>query len=125
MYNIKQNSFSSRYKGEKSELRAIYYLATSGYRIMCSGYSVAHSGEIDILAYDNGCLVAVEVKSCLTKSAKYIDLSKWVDLRKRNKIKRVVLYFLSKNVIPFCAVRLDVIYITKNQITHYRGVPLY
>ena len=125
MYNIRRNPFSSRYKGEESELEAIYYLAYLGYGIICHGYSVAQLSEVDILSYDRGCLVAVEVKSCLTNSAEYIELSKWVDYKKKEKIKRAVMYFLSKNDIPFCSLRLDVIYITKNRITHYRGVPLY
>ena len=125
MYNIRRNPFSSRYKGEKSELEAIYYLAYLGYGIICHGYSVAHLSEVDILSYGRGCLVAVEVKSCLTNSAEYIELSKWVDYKKKEKIKRAIMYFLSKNDIPFCSLRLDVIYITKNRITHYRGVSLY
>ena len=125
MYNIRRNPFSSRYKGEESELEAIYYLAYLGYGIICHGYSVAHLSEVYILSYDRCCLVAVEVKSCLTNSAEYIELSKWVDYKKKEKIKRAVMYFLSKNDIPFCSLRLDVIYITKNRITHYRGVPLY
>ena len=63
MYNIRRNPFSSRYKGEESELEAIYYLAYLGYGIICHGYSVAHLSEVDILSYDRGCLVAVEVKA--------------------------------------------------------------
>lgn len=125
MYNINPEYLSTRYKGEKSELKASFYLASLGYRIMLCNFSALGRAEIDILSYDNGTLVVVEVKSNLTKNSENIDLSKWVDLRKRNKIKRATDYFLSKNVIPFSHLRFDVIYISKNKITHYRGVPLY
>ena len=48
--------------GRRAEIEGARYLRSLGYRILASPFRV-RSGEIDIVADDDGCLVFVEVKA--------------------------------------------------------------
>jgi putative endonuclease len=82
--------------GEWGEYAAVRYLEDrEGYRIVATGFRVplgrglaGHriTGEIDIIAYDNGCLVFVEVKT--RTSTEVAAPERAVDLRKQRQIAR-------------------------------------
>ncbi|HEU4389674.1 MAG TPA: YraN family protein [Blastocatellia bacterium] len=82
--------------GEWGEHAAVRYLEDhAGYRIVATGFRVplgralsGHriSGEIDIIAYDEGCLVFVEVKT--RTSTDVAAPERAVDLRKQRQIAR-------------------------------------
>ena len=48
--------------GRRSEIQAIDYLRSLGYRVVASGYRIK-GGEVDVIAWDGDVLVFIEVKA--------------------------------------------------------------
>lgn len=106
--------------GIKGENIAVKYLKASGFHIMERNYRTPF-GEADIIAKDNGAVVFVEVKS--RGSDAFGQPFEAVDHRKREKLKKIAVYYLKHNKIEM-PVRFDVISIVSNngqdEINHIR-----
>jgi putative endonuclease len=80
--------------GPWGEVQAVDRLRAEGYAILACNYR-CRLGEIDIIAKDRKFLVFVEVK--LRKSDAHGEAREFVDLRKRERIKKTALLYLSQN----------------------------
>jgi len=77
--------------GNFGEDAACNHLKNKGYNIIKRNYR-CRTGEVDIIAKNNNCLVFVEVKT--RRNSEFGAPSEAVDYRKIQKIGRVVNYYL-------------------------------
>jgi putative endonuclease len=92
--------------GRKGERRAARLLRRRGYKILALNYRCRH-GEIDIVAYDGGEIVFVEVKTRLTDE-KGTALEA-VTPQKQRKLARVAEQFLAERGLEDHPCRFDVV----------------
>lgn len=79
--------------GDKGEELAVKYLKKNGYRVLVRNYE-APTGEIDIIADDQGKLVFVEVK---TRTDDLFGMpEEAVNKKKQHKIKRTALHYMTR-----------------------------
>ncbi len=105
---------NNREIGTFYEREVVLYLQNKGVRILEQNYR-CRQGEIDIIGYDNTCLVFFEVKARNSLRAGY-GLEA-IDIRKQQKICRVADYYrLQHNVNEFCKIRYDCISIDLGNI---------
>jgi putative endonuclease len=93
--------------GRRSEILAIDYLRTVGYRIVTSGYRVK-GGEVDVIAWENNVLVFVEVKA--RQNADPPEDA--VGLRKQQRVIRAAQAYLSKHHLQDVEYRFDILAVT-------------
>lgn len=100
----------SRKIGTAFEQQACELMVQAGYEIIATNYTIAKVGEIDIIAFGQGELVAVEVKaracSCFGSAIEQVTLAK------QKKMSRTMLYFLQDDnhqLYKNASVRFDVI----------------
>lgn len=108
---------NNRKIGSTYEAFVAQYLEDKGYRIVATNYRIRQA-EIDIIAYDKGCLVFAEVKYRKdTSSGHPLEA---VTHTKMQKIGRAALAYMQSNRLSIdeIPVRFDVIGVVKNQITH-------
>ena len=89
--------------GNFGETIACRFLQKKGYTIIQRNFR-CRTGEIDIIAFKDGCTVFVEVKT--RKNANYGRAAEFVDYRKQIKVKKAAMYFLKREDAD---VRFDVI----------------
>lgn len=77
--------------GAWGERIAAEFLKDKGYEILQTNFRIK-AGEIDIIAYDNSCMVFVEVKT--RKSSSFGYPSEYVNYAKQKKIKKAALCFV-------------------------------
>lgn len=108
-----------RLLGIKGEDLAVKFLKKKGYRILSRNYKTP-LGEIDIIAEDRDTLVFVEVKTRADNS--YGLPFEAVNHRKREKLRRVALYYLKNCMKSDAPSRFDVLSIQagkdKSEIEH-------
>jgi putative endonuclease len=108
-----------RLLGIKGEDLAVRFLRKKGYKILSRNYKTP-LGEIDIIAEDGATLVFVEVKTRTDTS--YGLPFEAVDRRKREKLRKVALYYLKNCLRKDAPSRFDVLSIQagneKNEIEH-------
>lgn len=92
--------------GKEGESFAVRFLKNKRYRILESNY-VTPIGEIDIIAKDGDTVVFIEVKT--RKSLSYGYPFEAVTPRKREKLKRLAMYYLKFNRMTETPARFDVI----------------
>ncbi len=106
--------------GIKGENIAVKYLKASGFDIIERNYRTPF-GEADIIGRENGVVVFVEVKS--RSSDAFGQPFEAVDYRKREKLKKIAIYYLKQNKNDMPA-RFDVISILsgngRDEINHIR-----
>ncbi len=106
--------------GDSGEDIAIDFLTGKGYEIVKRNFHFGKSGEIDIVAKDNGILVFVEVK--LRRSSKYGNPLDSITPGKVKKLRRAAEGYLYVNKIQNVECRFDVVAIDladgKRDITH-------
>ena len=88
--------------GRRSEILAIDYLRTLGYRIVTSAYR-ANGGEVDVIAWDGNVLVFVEVKARQTAEPP----EDAVGFMKQQRIIRAAQAYLSKHHLHEVPYRFD------------------
>jgi putative endonuclease len=93
--------------GRRSEIQAIDYLRSLGYRIVTSGYRV-NGGEIDAIAWERDVLVFVEVKA--RHNAEPPEDS--VGLTKQHRIIRAAQNYLAKHRLHEVQYRFDILAVT-------------
>jgi putative endonuclease len=108
-----------RLLGIKGEDLAVRFLKKKGYRILSRNYKTP-LGEIDIIAEDGRTLVFVEVKTRTDNS--YGLPFEAVNHRKREKLRKVALYYLKNCLKKDAPSRFDVLSIQagsdKDEIEH-------
>lgn len=92
--------------GEIGEVAARRYLETIGYRIVDTNFRT-RVGEIDLIAYDDAVLAFIEVKT--RRNTRCGSPGEAVDWKKRKKINKVALVYMSKNRLFDRQVRFDVV----------------
>ena len=93
--------------GRRSEIQAIDYLRSLGYRIVASPYRVK-TGEVDVVAWDGETLVFVEVKA--RKNADLPEDS--VGLRKQQRVVRAARAYITRYGLHDKPFRFDILAIT-------------
>jgi putative endonuclease len=93
--------------GRRSEIAAIDYLRSVGYRIVTSGYR-SKAGEIDVIAWDGDVLVFVEVKA-RTNADQPQDA---VGPQKQQRLIRAAQSYLSKHRLHDAQYRFDIVAVT-------------
>ncbi|MCL4491044.1 MAG: YraN family protein [Nitrospirae bacterium] len=104
--------------GSKGEDIAADYLKEKGFKVLQRNYRTP-IGEADIIVRDRDTLVFVEVKARTTDT--YGQPFEAVDHRKQEKLRRIALYYVTRNKLEM-PVRFDVISIIsrsgKDEINH-------
>jgi len=87
-----------------------------GYSIIERNFRSSY-GEIDIVAFDprDGTLVFVEVK--LRSKGSMVSPLEAVDYRKRNRLRKTALKFISERKINFDSLRFDVVGVSLGEET--------
>ena len=93
--------------GRRSEIRALDHLRSLGYRIVTSPYRTK-TGEVDIVAWDSGTLVFIEVKS--RKNADPPEDS--VGPAKQQRIIRAARAYVSRYHLHDKPYRFDILAVT-------------
>ncbi len=92
--------------GQAGEKLAADFLKKHGYKILRRNYR-APTGEIDIIAYEGGDVVFVEVKS--GASATFAAPESHVDRTKRRHMSQAALYFCTRKKLVDVNCRFDVV----------------
>ncbi len=110
---------NKRAVGENYEQMAARYLQSQGARIVeCNFHS--RRGEIDLIMWESGYLVFVEVK--YRRSEKAGNPAEAVTLQKQRRICQTAQYYLYTRHIPQnTPVRYDVVAICGDEITWHRN----
>ena len=97
------------------EREAVAYLKDQGVHILALNYQ-SRQGEIDIIGYDDTCLVFFEVKA--RKSTRFGFAAEAVGTVKQKKICRTADYYRMRyNISDFESIRYDCILIEQGKIT--------
>ncbi len=101
--------------GSIGENIAKEYLVGKGYKIVTTNFT-NKIGEIDIIGYDQGVLVFVEVK--YRKNSVFGLPREAVNIHKQNKIRMVATSYINKYKLFDKPCRFDVIEILGREVTH-------
>ena len=105
------------------EEHAAKHVASLGYRIVKRNFRYGRVGEIDIVAYDEECLVFIEVKARQDHSHGTPEAA--IDHRKQAQLKRVARMYYYVNAITEAVCRFDVIAVdifgNKVDIRHHKN----
>ncbi|HYR41883.1 MAG TPA: YraN family protein [Terriglobia bacterium] len=106
--------------GRRSEILAIDHIRTLGYRIVIAPYRTK-SGEVDVIAWDGGTLVFIEVKA--RQNSEPPEDS--VGYRKQQRIIRAAQAYISRYRLHETPYRFDILAVTaiphsKPQFRHLR-----
>jgi len=93
--------------GRRSEIIAVDYLRSLGYRIVTSGYH-AKGGEVDVIAWEGSVLVFVEVKA--RQNAEPPEDA--VGFLKQQRVIRAAQAYLSKHHLREVQYRFDILAVT-------------
>jgi putative endonuclease len=93
--------------GRRSEILGIDYLRTLGYRIVTSGYR-AKGGEVDVIAWDGGILVFIEVKA--RQNADPPEDS--VGFEKQRRVIRAARSYMARHHLQETPCRFDILAVT-------------
>jgi putative endonuclease len=93
--------------GRRSEIQAVDYLHTLGFRIVASGYRT-RDGEVDVIAWEGDILVFIEVKARQNDEPPEDS----VGLRKQQRVIRAAQHYLSKHRLQEAPIRFDILAIT-------------
>jgi conserved hypothetical protein TIGR00252 len=96
----------TRSKGAQGELLAIKFLKKKGYTILQRNYR-RRNGEIDVICYDRGTIVFVEVKTRHSDTYGPPELS--VTEAKRRQIVKVASHYVANKKIEGIDLRFDVV----------------
>ncbi len=93
--------------GRRSEIQALDYLRSVGYRIVTSGYR-AKSGEIDVIAWEGDILAFIEVKA--RQNAEPPEDA--VGFKKQQRMKRAAQAYITKHHLQDAQYRFDIVAVT-------------
>ncbi len=94
-------------KGSKAEQIALSHLKAAGLRLQEKNFR-CRAGEVDLIMWDDDCLVVIEVR--YRTNASFVPPALTIDSRKQARIARTTSYFLARNPrLGDCPVRFDVV----------------
>lgn len=110
--------------GARGEDLAAAYLAGRGYRILARNWRI-REGELDIVAVDGGCIVAVEVKT--RSGTGYGSPLEAITAAKASRLRRLLGEWVRAAAPGASALRIDAVGITlrpgeRPRIDHLRGI---
>jgi len=106
---------NKRQTGTFYEREAVLYLQSRGVRVLEVNFR-CRQGEIDIIGYDDSCLIFVEVKA--RASLKAGSGAEAVNDRKQRKICRVADYYrMLHGISEFAEIRYDCVVIDQGEIS--------
>jgi putative endonuclease len=110
--------------GRRGEDIAHRFLQRAGMVIVARNYRTpGGSGEIDLIGWEHGTLVCVEVKSRSTDE--YGAPDRAIDIEKRRHLMRAARHYARHAEAPWEAIRFDVVTVvfrTPPAVTHYKDV---
>ena len=116
---MQDQKMNKREVGSDREKAAVKYLIQQGYKIRQTNYS-CRTGEIDIVAEEDGYLCFIEVKYRADDSNGFPEDA--VDARKAKKITRTALVYMTQNGLPEnIPCRFDVVAMLGDRITLIRN----
>ncbi|MBI5306844.1 MAG: YraN family protein [Planctomycetes bacterium] len=92
--------------GAEGERLAVRFLKKKGYKILQRNYR-SKGGEIDIICYDHGCIVFVEVKTRFSDAYGAPELA--VNETKRRQIIKTASHYTAQKKIEGVDLRFDVV----------------
>ncbi|HJW86826.1 MAG TPA: YraN family protein [Candidatus Brocadiaceae bacterium] len=92
--------------GAEGERIAVRFLKKKGYKILQRNYR-SKGGEIDIICYDHGCIVFVEVKTRFSNAYGAPELA--VNEAKRRQIIKTASHYTAQKKIEGVDLRFDVV----------------
>ncbi len=109
--------------GRLGERLACRYLLRQGFDVLARRYR-SRSGEVDLIAFEGGLLVFVEVKTRATKE--YGDPFEFVDWQKQQKLRRAAEEFISHHDLGQYSYRFDIVSVVapgtkKEEISLFRN----
>ena len=107
-----EDMLNTRLIGKRAEDVAADYLKKKGYRIIKRNFS-NRIGEIDIIAFEDGQLIFIEVKA--RKNCLYGLPMESVNFRKQKKVRRVAEAYMQQFGMPDSGCRFDVVSIMLNK----------
>ncbi len=114
---------NKRTVGTEYERVARVYLEQHHVSILTTNYR-CHFGEVDLIAYDRGCLVFVEVKYRKNQNAGYAQEA--VNWKKQKVISKVASYYcMTHKTGENQEIRFDVVAITGDEITWIQDAFVY
>jgi len=102
-----------RARGERGEALAVAALTGRGYRIVERNFR-CRLGELDVVAFDGGTLVFVEVRS--RRDARFGGGLAAVPVRKLRQVARVAAVYLAARRPRFETCRFDVVAVTGDRV---------
>ncbi len=105
-------------QGRKGERRACKYLLRQGFDILARRHR-CRSGELDIVALDNGVLVFIEVK--MRSSREFGEPWEFVDWRKQQILRRAAEEFIADHNLGQYAYRFDIVSVIGNEAALFRN----
>lgn len=109
---------SEQRKGERAEQVVAKYLLANGYQLLARNFR-GRRGEIDLIALDGSELAFIEVKSRRSGTALSLEA---VDRRKRRRIVRAALEYVTRRRLHGIPMRFDVAAVPLDESGRPRGV---
>jgi putative endonuclease len=108
---------NARALGRSGEEAAVAYLQKKKFKVVCRGFRF-HKGEIDIVAYDKGILVFVEVKT--RRSPDFGRPEESVTPAKQHQIRKLAGAYLMLNGLGDVPCRFDILALVSDGQKGYR-----
>lgn len=115
----------NRALGAQGEALAATYLETLGFEVLDRNWRAGRRGELDLVMWDDGALVAVEVK---TRSGEgYGNPLESITGLKMRRLRRLLLEWVRTHAVSARALRVDAVAVIlrpgeQPQIDHLRGI---
>ncbi len=105
-------------QGRKGERIACRFLLRQGYDILARRYR-SRSGELDVVAFEAGILVFIEVKS--RSSRQFGEPWEFVDWQKQQKLRRSAEDFIAEHDMGQYAYRFDIVSVLGKEVSLFRN----
>jgi putative endonuclease len=105
-------------EGRRGERVAARFLMRLGFDILARRYR-AHSGELDIVAFENETLIFLEVKT--RRSGDFGEPWEFVDWQKQQILRRAAEQFIADHDLGKYSYRFDIVSVLGDEATLYRN----
>ncbi len=105
-------------EGRRGERVAARFLMKHGFDILARRYH-GRSGELDVIAFESGTLVFLEVKT--RRTGDYGEPWEFVDWQKQQILRRTAEQFIADHDLGKYSYRFDIVAVVGNEATLYRN----